>query len=453
MSLAADERAAAPVDAPAPAPLTRAGVLRAWWPLAASWLLMGAELPVLSAVVARLPDQETHLGAWGGIVFPIALLVEAPIIMMLAASTALSRDQESYRRLGRFATGAGVLFTLIHAAIAFTPLYDLLVVAAIDPPPELVEPGRLGLRIMTPWTWAIADRRFQQGALIRFGRSGAVGLGTAVRMCVTASTLLVCYRLRLPGVAVAATGVTVGVVSEMLVARLAVRPIRGRLASAPPPAQPLSLSRILVFYVPLALTPLFMLAAQPIGAAAISRMPDSKSALACWPVVNGLVFLLRSPGIAFNEVVVSQSDQPDARRQLARFSRDLSLAVTAILLAIALTPLAELWFGGLSGLKPELTALSAAALPLALLLPASSVWQSHYQGLLVAAHKTRAITESVVIFLAVTTALLLAGVALQDWNGLSVTLVAMTTGGLAQALWSRWRYLQVERRAAAAVPA
>ncbi len=422
-------------------PLSQARILRAWWPLAASWLLMGAELPALAAVVARLPDQQIHLGAWGGIVFPVALLIEAPIIMMLAASTALSRDLASFRLLRRVADGAGLALSGLHALIAFTPLYDLLVVAAIDPPAELVEPGRLGLQIMVPWSFAIADRRFQQGALIRFGRSRAVGLGTALRMLFTATTLAIGYFLRLPGVAVAASAITVGVLGEMAVARVAVRGIlRSEITQAPPPATPLTVGRILSFYLPLALTPLFMLASQPIGAAAISRMPLSVLALASWPVVNGLIFVLRAPGIAFNEVVVSQADQPGALREFARFSRRLALATTAVLLLLTYTPLAGLWFGALSGLEPELVELSVASLPWALLLPATAVWQSHYHGLLVAAHRTRGVTESVAVFLAVTAVLLVAGVATQRFDGLSVTLVALSAGQVAAAAWSRWRW-------------
>ena len=60
-------------------------VLVTWWPLAASWLLMGVELPALSAIVARLPEPEINLAAYGGVVFPIALIIESPIIMLLAS--------------------------------------------------------------------------------------------------------------------------------------------------------------------------------------------------------------------------------------------------------------------------------------------------------------------------------------------------------------------------------
>ena len=64
-------------------------ILRTWWPLAASWMLMGFEGPAVAAVVARMAEPKINLAAWGGVVFPLSLMVEAPIIMMLAASTAL----------------------------------------------------------------------------------------------------------------------------------------------------------------------------------------------------------------------------------------------------------------------------------------------------------------------------------------------------------------------------
>ena len=50
---------------------------------------MGAEGPAIAAVVARLPNPRINLAAYGGIVFPLALIIESPIIMLLAASVAL----------------------------------------------------------------------------------------------------------------------------------------------------------------------------------------------------------------------------------------------------------------------------------------------------------------------------------------------------------------------------
>ena len=112
-------------------PLDHALIFRTWLPLAASWILMGAELPLLSAIIARLEDPTIHLAAYSSIVFPLALVIESPIIMLLTASTALSRDQNSYEKLWKIMTWLGFALTLLHVAIAFTPLYDTVVVLLV----------------------------------------------------------------------------------------------------------------------------------------------------------------------------------------------------------------------------------------------------------------------------------------------------------------------------------
>ncbi|MEO0650309.1 MAG: hypothetical protein AAFZ65_06490, partial [Planctomycetota bacterium] len=167
--------------APGARPLTRAQVVTMWWPLAASWLLMGVELPLLSAHVARLPDPKVQLAAYGSLVFPICLLIEAPIIMLLAASTALCTDRDRFLRVRRWMHLAGAGLTAIHLALATTPLYDLVAQDLLAVPPAVAEAGHAGLLIMTPWTWSIAYRRFHQGILIRAGHSRTVGVGTLVR--------------------------------------------------------------------------------------------------------------------------------------------------------------------------------------------------------------------------------------------------------------------------------
>ncbi|MBC8242972.1 MAG: hypothetical protein H8E20_01145, partial [Verrucomicrobia bacterium] len=107
-------------------PVTIRDVWKTWYPLALSWLMMGIELPLLSAVVARLANPEVNLGAYGGVVFPLALLIEAPIIMLLTASTKLSRDLASYKKLWRFMMLAGGGLSALHLLVAVTPLFDWL---------------------------------------------------------------------------------------------------------------------------------------------------------------------------------------------------------------------------------------------------------------------------------------------------------------------------------------
>jgi hypothetical protein len=148
--------------------LSLSRIFKVWIPLAASWLLMGMELPILSAVVARLVEPEINLAAYGGIVFPIALIIEAPIIMLLAASTALSKDWASYKKLYTYMMWAGGVLTALHLLLALSPLYYTVAEGILDAPSEIIEPARIGLIIMTPWTWTIAYRRLHQGIMIPF---------------------------------------------------------------------------------------------------------------------------------------------------------------------------------------------------------------------------------------------------------------------------------------------
>ncbi len=435
--------------------LTDRTVLATWWPLAASWLLMGAELPLVSAVVARLPEATVHLAAFGGIVFPLSMLFEAPIIMLLSASTALSRDRDAYRLLFRCTAWMGGTLTAVHALVAFTPLYDVVAGRVLHVPAPILEPGRIGLRLMTPWTVSIAYRRFQQGVLIRSGRAWAVGVGTAVRLGTEALLLGIGLATRWgEGVRIGASAVAAGVVAEAAFSGIAVRPALRRVPATRAAGEPpLTLARFVDFYAPLALTSVLSFLAIPVASAAMSRMPAAIASLAAWPVVNGLVFALRSTGYALNEVVVALLERPDPVPALRRFSRGLALALSALLLAIAATPLGHLWLVDVSALPPALAGLASVAVWLAVALPAGSALQSWYQGALLHGHRTRAVTESVGVYAVVVAGLLGAGIALGRWPGLPVNMVALTAGTLAQVLWMRRRARAVIEGIEARAPA
>ncbi len=392
---------------------------------------MGVELPLLSAIVARLADPEIHLAAYGGLVFPIALIVEAPIIMMLAASTALSKHRAAYDALRRTMHRLGAALTLFHVAFAFTPLFDWVLVPLLDTPEAVVEPARLGLMLMTPWTWAIASRRFNQGVLIRLGRSGQVTLGSVVRLGVGAMVLAVGYASGASGIVVATSTVILGVLTETAYVALKCRPLVRTELEPGDPETVLRGAKFLRFYVPLALT--------PIGAAALARMPRALESLALWPVVNGLLFLLQSSGFAFNEVVISMLDRRGAPAVLLRFALILTATLTVIGLAFSATPLADLWFGGLSGLRPELVAMATAAFWFGLAVPGARALASWYGGVLLHGGRTRALTESVAVFLVICSLILALGVALGRFPGLLVGLFAYAVARIGETLWLWWR--------------
>lgn len=417
-------------------PLSSSRIFKVWIPLAASWLLMGMELPILSAVVARLVEPEINLAAYGGIVFPIALIIEAPVIMLLAASTALSKDWASYKKLHNYMMLSGGLLTALHLTVALTPVYYFIAKGLLGAPPEIIEPARIGLIIMTPWTWTIAFRRLNQGVMIRFGHTNIIGVGTGVRLGTDLLVLGIGYFLGLPGIVVATSAVASGVTAEAIYIGFRVQPVLHTELKPAPVLQPaLTYQAFFAFYLPLVMTSLLTLLIQPMGSAALSRMPRALESLAVWPVISGLIFMLRSMGVAFNEVVVALLDEPLSTKPLHRFTTLLSIGTTATLLILAATPLSRLWLENFSGLSSELATLARNGLWFGLLLPGLNSLQSWYQGALLNSGKTHGISEAVAIFLFSTGMALLGGVTWGTITGLYVGLGAFSFGMLVQTIW------------------
>lgn len=417
--------------------VTQKKIFQRWSPLAASWLLMAIELPMVSAFVARMENPEINLAAYGGLIFPLALLIESPIIMLLAASTALCKDWTSYIKVRRFMLITGGLLTLLHVLVAFTPLYYVVVRSIIGIPEPVLEPARIGLMIMTPWTMAIAYRRFQQGVLIRFNRSGVVGKGTTIRLVTLTSFLIAGFFLTsLPGIVIGSLAVAMAVTSEAIFVGISVQSThRGPLRDAPTVSPKLTWRGFTKFYTPLAITSFMSLLILPLGSAALSRMPMAIESLAVWPVVSGLLFLLRSSGIAYQEVVVAMLDEPKGYPELKRFTWGLSGGLTLVLLLVAATPLAVLWFEDISGLTSDLIPLAKTSLWIGVLFPALTVFVHWYQGILMNRHRTRGVTEATGILMGVVAVILFFGVSWGEVSGLILWLVAIGIGATVQIFW------------------
>jgi len=152
-----------------------------WLPLAASWLLMSLEGPVLQAVIARLGDIQTQLAAFG-IVVSLEIAIESPVIMLLATSTALATSGRNYRVLRSFVIWLNALVTIVAVVVASTPLFDLIVRRIMGIPAPIADAAQPGLVIMIGWSAAIGFRRFVQGVLIRHGQTRWVGYGTVSRL-------------------------------------------------------------------------------------------------------------------------------------------------------------------------------------------------------------------------------------------------------------------------------
>ena len=409
-------------EAPAVAPLAPGRIARFWSPLAATWVMMAMEGPFVAAAIARLPDPKINLAAHG-VAFAIAIVVEAPVMMLMSTSTALVRDRESFRRLRMFSRGVSAFATLMLCVLLIPWTFDAVAVGVLRLPEEVASLTYGCLWIYLPWAAAIGYRRFLHGLMIRSGKTRQVAAGTVLRLATVglAGVLLSAWS-NLPGAWVGAASLTIGVCAEAVVARcLAVASVR-RLLARPSSAEARSPSSaearspssaearspsygwILRFYFPLALTSLIGLAAQPMLTFFMGRAQAPLESLAVFPVVHALSFLFRALGISYQEAAIALlGDDRCNRPAVGRFAVGLAAASSAGLALVAFTPLFGVWFETVSGLTPELAGYARAPVIILAPMPALAVWLSYQRAKLVLARRTARIT--------VATALEVAGVA------------------------------------------
>lgn len=422
-------------------------ILRTWWPLALSWLLMSAEPSVLAAVVARMAHPEINLAAYGSVAFAINGLIQAPLISLLSLSTSLSRDWPSFLVGRRLMHVMGIGATLVYLLVAFTPVYDLLVRYVIGAPPEIIEPARISLMVGVPWAYAVGYRRFHQGVLIRFNHAGIVTQGTLARFLADALVLAVGYTTAaVPGAVLATLMMLTGLVTDAAFVGWRVRPVvRNEVRTRPAPAIPPRMKEMLLVYLPLALTPLLNMLVRPIGSAALSRLPNPVIALAIWPVITSFAWLLLTPASALNEVINALIDRSGARRPLIQFLVIVGAFETAVMILIAATPLSAIWFGTISGLEAPAVQVAGRAfwlmVPTGMLAPLGA-WCT---GVILNTRKTRPITEGMLVYLGVFSLVLAVGSAYVQTNGLYLVTTASLAASICQTCWLWLRSRQARK--------
>lgn len=414
--------------------LTVRDVTSTWAPLALSWLIMTSELVITTAFVARMAQAELNLAAWG-IVFAISVIVQSPAQMLLPLGTALTSDAAAYAKLRRYAMHLLVYLTLLQLIVGSTPLYGA-VMRAIGAPQDVIEIGRIGVLLMAPYAFCTGFRRFQQGVLIRYGDATVVVWGSVLR--VVSVTVVLAGAMSsgaVSGVAAAAAAIVCGVAAEALYTQMRVVPIITGPLKLQRAVQEMTFGRFYRFVWPLVVMNLLTMLVQSFVAVALARLARPLESLAVWPVLWGFLMLWQSPGMSYTEVVISLVRRPGAVRLLRRITTVTAAGLFVALFIVALTPLSPYWFATVSGLDPKLTELATRALLVSALLPSIRVIIGWYQGVIMYSEQTRAIMESVVVFLVVGAAGLAIGGALIKVAGIYVGSGAFVLAFAAQAAW------------------
>ena len=418
-------------------------MLALWLPLAASIAMMVLEPSVINIGLGRTADAELALAAYG-VAFSLALLVEAPILMLLDASVARATDRAAFGLIRRFALALGLIVTAIGLVVSLSPLYVLIVEGLMNIPTNIAAEARPTLQILAFWSLPIAWRRANQGVLIRLRKTTSISVATAVRLVTLAVALFLGMSL-LPeqGAVVAGLAMVLSVTVEAALITVAVQFVlrSGDLpADASETDQPaLTLRGLWRFYRPLGTTTILRQTTRPVLNAGIAAASLAVASLAAWPVVWGFAMLITGPAWSLQQLTTALATDQIAYRRVRRFSLSLSVIMALTLGLVAFTPLYGMVMGGIYNLSPELQALARPAMQLLVIYPLVMGSQSLLRGVLIRTGRTGAVRSAMTANVLTLAGMVLVGIVFLSPTGVLLAAGATLAGALVELAWLRWR--------------
>ena len=374
-------------------------VKRVWLfflPLALSGLMMGLGQPIVHAGLARLPSPELTLAAYG-LTFSAAILLEAPIIMLMPAANALVVDEVAYRSTRRWMLIINLFLTINAVVIScITPVYDFIFLDLLGFPHEVARAAQPGLIALVLWPIVIGIRRYYQGILIHFKKTHVVGWGSAARLVAMLITTFFGVRwFPHQGIIVGSLALMAGVIGDMAVALVGARRLltSGVLPRESPEAMAASreVKPFAAFYVPLALTSTLMVMASPLVLSGIARSHNAELALAAWPVAMGAMFLVNSQLHMMQQVVVALVRDRATMEVVRRFRVQLAAVFFALMVLLVITPASRFYFEAVIGLVEPVLSMTNRAFGIMLVMPLVVAAQMWNQGLLIGGGRTVAV--------------------------------------------------------------
>jgi hypothetical protein len=424
---------------PAPPDVTLRRVFWLWLPLAISFVMMTLEAPSLQSAIGRLADPELNLAGWG-LTIGLSLLVESPVIMLLATTIALVDGEPAYRLLRRLTLLLCVACTAVTALLAYvTPVYDFVTINLMHQPLNIRVAARPGLEIMLLWSAAIGWRRFCQGVIVRHGRARLVTWGTCIRLSSVLVTAIVLVRGGwLTGVETASCALMAGVLVEALVSWAFASPVVRDAVLPKTTSTALTLASVWRFHAPLAATTLLTLMVEPLNAAALGLLPHPHETLAAWPVAFITIFVIRGWGFALQEVTVALATQPGARQPLARFALIIGLITSGVAALMAWSRLLDLYLIDVLHTPAQLLPLVRVAVAICVVQPLATALGAWARGSLMAAGATSEVYKGMGCSLAAQILLLCITVPL-GLPGMQVAATASCGATVVELVYLYWR--------------
>jgi hypothetical protein len=221
--------------------------------------------------------------------------------------------------------------------------------------------------------------------------------------------------------------------------------VRTAEAEQAPNAPPLSQSTIFKFFLPLALSWIFMSVESPLSVALIARLPDAKVTTAAFQIMMGLALWIESPVIDLLSTSTTLAKNRLSYLELTKFTWWLIGIVTFAHAIIVFTPI--YWFFTRQVMGVPTPVAEVARIGLAVMVPWSGFigWRRYLQGILIRNGKTKLVGTGT----AVRVVMMFLSAFLLYWltklPGIQIAGISLVAAVAAEALFAQWASRDVIR--------
>ncbi len=152
----------------------------------------------------------------------------------------------------------------------------------------------------------------------------------------------------------------------------------------------ISYKELLVFFVPLAITPFFITTTHSLMNAAIARLQYPELSLAVFTVVKGITNAVKAPTFMFVQIIVSMVDDRQSFMSASKFVWTVCGLFFIILFIMGYTPVGGWFLRNIIGLEePEAIEIAYLAMRITCFLPLVETLRNVHRGLIISHKRTK----------------------------------------------------------------
>lgn len=354
---------------------------RFYWPLALTGVAMLLAPQIQNRALASYPDAKRELA-----VFALAVsvfgLFRATLAFVPQMANVLVRSAGSYRRVRLLILAVCAALTAPVAFLAFTPPGEAVLRASLAVDGPVLDSVVRYLRFCTPLVILSGLAQFYTGLLVQAKRTGTVTLLGVLRLAGAVAVLVIGWELGWTPVTTLSLSLLLPGLGHLVftfVAHLSVY-------AAPDEPDVVTWRGALGFFWPVALTACMFALSRPIIYSFLMRLPEGEAGVAALRVSFTFAIIFHNPVNQFRHFLVTfaREDPGGVRRFMTR----IVVALVAIMVLLAATPLLRLCFRYLLNIKADVLGMAVRAFWPMCLMPAVVGLRNYHHGLALVHRRT-----------------------------------------------------------------